>query len=290
MSGQDRRGAYRYFNYAMVLAVFLAVCAPLVVTFVISFWSRSMFGFRPDFTLVNYNVFFDSQRLEVLARTLWLGATATLFMLVFAYLAAFIINRRVSEHWQRTVLFLFAAPFLVNYIVRTLVWTDVLGRNTGVNALLQQWGLVSAPLDWLLYSDFAVYLGLVSAYLPFMIFPIWMSLNNVPRPLEHASWMLGRNRWQTFLSVTFPLSLPGVMAGFIFGFVGVFGEVAVSRILGGAGFQLYGNAIESALNSVNYPLAAAMSSVSIIIMLALLFAWLRLFDIKTFLGDILGSR
>src|SRR5690606_7194339 len=97
----------------------------LVVTFVISFWSRSMFGFRPDFTLVNYNVFFDSQRLEVLARTLWLGVTATLFMLVFAYLAAFIINRRVSEHWQRTVLFLFAAPFLVNYIVRTLVWTDV---------------------------------------------------------------------------------------------------------------------------------------------------------------------
>jgi spermidine/putrescine transport system permease protein len=281
---------YRLAN-AMVLGLIgAAIAAPLVVTVVVSVWSRTLFGFQPDFTLANYATFFGSQRVDVLLRTLLIASTATLIMLAVAYAAALIILRGVPRHWQRTVLFLFAAPFLVNYIVRTLVWTDLLGRNGAVNTLLLGLGVISAPLDWLLYSRFSVYVGLISAYLPFMIFPIWVSLSAIDRRLDEASWMLGKNRLQSFLAVTLPLSMPGLAAAFIFGFVGVFGELAVSRILGGAGFQLYGNAIESALNSVNFPLAAAMASVSIVLMFVLLCGWLLVFNLKLFLGDLLPSR
>lgn len=282
--------SYRCFTGIVLVFLFTAITAPVAITFVISFWSRTMFGFEAAFTLENYATFFTSQRVDVLLRTIAIAISSTMLMLVIAFSAAFIINRTIKPHWQRTVLFLFAAPFLVNYIVRILVWTEILGRNGIINAYLLNLNYIVNPLDWLLYSNFSVYIGLISAYLPFMIFPIWVSLNSIERTYEHASWMLGRNRAETFLSVTLPLSLPGVTAAFIFGFVGVFGEIAVSRILGGAGFQLYGNTIESALNTVNYPLSAAMSSISIGIMLVLLFTWLRFFDLKLFLGDLLPSR
>lgn len=281
---------YWCFNAIVLALLFAAIAAPLAITFAISFWSRTMFGFEPAFTFDNYATFFASQRVDVLLRTVVIAVSSTLLMLIIAYSAALVINRGIRPHWQRTVLFLFAAPFLVNYIVRTLVWTGILGRSGVINTGLINWGFTAAPVDWLLYGHFSVYIGLISAYLPFMIFPIWISLNSIDRTYEQASWLLGRNKTQTFFAITLPLSLPGVAAAFIFGFVGVFGEIAVSRILGGAGFQLYGNTIESALNSVNYPLAAAMSAISIGIMLLLLLAWLRFFDLKLFLGDLLPGR
>ena len=123
-----------------------------------------------------------------------------------------------------------------------------------------------------------------------MIFPIWLSLAGIDRRLLEASWMLGESPLATFWRVTFPLSLPGLLAAAIFGFVGAFGEVAVSLILGGTGYQLLGNAITSALNVLNYPLAAAISSVATMLMLALIVAWYRLFDIRLFLGKIMGRH
>ena len=98
--------------------------------------------------------------------------------------------------------------------------------------------------------------------MPFMIFPIWLSLSGIDRRLLEASWVLGAPPLATFWRVTLPLSLPGVFAAAIFGFVGSFGEVAVSLILGGTGYQLLGNAIASALDVLNYPLAAAISIVA----------------------------
>ena len=99
--------------------------------------------------------------------------------------------------------------------------------------------------------------------------------------------MLGANPILTFLRVTLPLSLPGIFAAAIFGFVGVFGESAVSLILGGAGYELMGNTIASAMEVLHYPLAAAMSSVVVAVMTALLVAWYLGFDVRSFLGKIL---
>jgi ABC-type spermidine/putrescine transport system permease subunit I len=267
-----------------------AIVGPLAITLVVSFWQKKGFGMVPALTLDSYRLFFEGVRLEVLQRSLWVAVTSTAIMLLIAYPIAYLVTARVRAEFTRVFLFLFAVPFLVNYIVRTFAWADILGRTGPVNRFLIGSGLFDDPVDWLLFSDFAVYLGLVTAYMPFMIFPIWLSLAGIDRRLLEASWMLGESPFATFWRVTLPLSLPGVLAAAIFGFVGAFGEVAVSLILGGTGYQLLGNAITSALNVLNYPLAAATSSVATLLMLALIVAWYRLFDIRLFLGKIMGRH
>ena len=126
--------------------------------------------------------------------------------------------------------------------------------------------------------------------MPFMIYPLWLALSGIDRRLVEASWMLGASPAATFRRITLPLSLPGVFAASIFGFVGTFGESSVPIILGGLGYQLMGNTITSSLDVLNYPLAAAMSSVVAATMLAFLIAWYGLFDIRGFLGKITQWR
>lgn len=264
--------------------VVLLVVGPLAITFVVSMWEKTGFSMQPAFTLENYAAFFTGTRLNVLLRSLWVAVTAAGLMLLVAYPIAYLVATRLRDALVRPVLFLFAVPFLVNYVVRTFAWADILSRTGPVNGGLMALGLIDSPADWLLYSDFAVYLGLVSAYMPFMVFPIWLSLSGIDRRLVEASWMLGEGPFTTFRRVVFPLSLPGVMAAAIFGFVGAFGEVAVSLILGGTGYQLIGNAIQSALDVLNYPLSAAISSVVTLLMLVMIVAWYQAFDIRLFLG------
>ena len=266
------------------------ILGPLLITLAVSFWRKKGFGMEPDFILKSYELFFGGTRFEVFERSLWVAASSTAVMLLIAYPVAYLVATRVRAEFVRVVLFLFAAPFLVNYILRTFAWADILSRTGPVNETLVWMGFLDGPLDWLLYSDFAVYLGLVTAYMPFMIFPIWLSLSGIERRFIEASWMLGEPPLRTFWRISLPLSMPGVFAAAIFGFVGAFGEVAVSLILGGTGYQLLGNAVSSALNVLNFPLAAAISSVATGVMLAMLLLWYRLFDIRLFLGKIMGRN
>lgn len=286
----SRRGqAVRLIILGLPLLVIAAlILGPLLITLVISVFEKKGFGINPAFTLESYRLFFTGVRLEVLERSFRVATFSTAIMLLIAYPIAYLITIRIRPEHTRAFLFLFAVPFLVNYIVRTFAWADILARTGVVNSLLIGAGVVEEPLDWLLFSDFAVYLGLVTAYMPFMIFPIWLSLSGIDRRLLEASWVLGEAPLATFWRVTLPLSLPGAFAAAIFGFVGAFGEVAVSQILGGVGYQLLGNAIASALDVLNYPLAAAVSTVATGLMLAALVAWYRLFDVRLFLGNIMG--
>lgn len=281
----------RLFTLGLPL-IFLAVfiIAPLLVTFVVSFWVKSGFSMKPALTLVNYHNFFKGVRLVVFERSLWVAFSSTIIMLLIAYPIAYVIATRVREAYVRSVLFLFAVPFLVSYIIRTFAWADILGRTGPANQALMFLGLTNTSVDWLLYSDFSVYLGLITAYMPFMIFPIWLSLAGRDHRLAEASWILGEPPLSTFWRITFPLSLPGVLAAAIFGFVGAFGEVAISKILGGTGYQLLGNTITSALDILHYPLAATISSIATGLMLVLIILWYRSFDIRLFVGHLMGRN
>ncbi len=273
---------------APLALIFILILGPLSITLVVSFWQKIGFSMRPAMSFENYAAFFSGTRLEVLLRSLWVGVCAAVVMLLLAYPIAYLIATRLRTALVRPVLFLFAVPFLVNYVVRTFSWSELLSRTGPVNTGLMAVGITERPLDWLLFSDFAVYLGLVTAYMPFMVFPIWLSLSGMDRRLVEASWMLGEGPLTTFRRVVLPLSMPGVVAAAIFGFVGAFGEVAVSLILGGTGYQLLGNTIQSALNTLDYPLAAAISSVATILMLALIVVWAQVFDLRLLLGKIMG--
>jgi ABC-type spermidine/putrescine transport system permease subunit I len=270
------------------VAVFLV--APLLLSVAIGFWRRVGFRVHPAFRLDAYAEFFDSVRLVVLERGLIVAAEATAIGLLLAYPVAYFLAFRVSRGAARVVLALFTLPFLVNYIIRTFSWSWLLSRTGPVNEALAATGLTHAPVDWLLYSDFAVLLGLVTSTMPFMIFPIYLALVGLDRRLLEASWTLGAGPVRSFLRVTLPLSLSGVFAALVFGFTGAFGDSAVPIILGGPGYQLMGNAITSTLDVLNYPLAAAMSSVVVAVMLLLLLCWYLAFDLQSFLGKMLRWR
>lgn len=273
-----------------ILFVGALLVVPLALTFVISFWERTGPTIRPAFTFKSYAVFFEGARLVVLERSIAVAAEVTAISIVIAYPIAYFLAMRARPPAARAVLLLFTVPFLVNYILRTFAWTWLLGRTGPVNGALIGLGIANQPVDWLLFSDFAVFIGLVTSYMPFMIYPLWLALAGIDRRLIEASWLLGVAPGRTFLRVTLPLSMPGVLAAVIFGFVGSFGEAAVPTILGGVGYQLMGNTITSTLDVLNYPLAAAMSAVVIGLMLALLACWYLLFDLRSFLGKILRWR
>lgn len=272
----------------LFLAVFLVL--PLGFMVVMSFWERAGLRVRPAFSLAAYAEFFSGVRLEVLKRSLLAAGEVTLIGLLIAYPIAYALATRMGRTATRIVLLLFTIPFLVNYIIRTFSWAYLLGRTGPVNRGLMALGLTDAPVDWLLYSDFAVIMGLLASYMPFMVFPLWLALGSIDRKLVHASWLLGAGPIRTFWSVTVPLSLPGVFAALVFCFVGSFGEGAVPVILGGTGYQLIGNEISSTLDVLNYPLAAAMSTVVVATMLVLLAVWYAAFDLRSFLGKMLRWR
>ncbi len=285
MGADRRRLTVRNGLLAVPLVVVTAfLVAPLALTVVVSFWRRSGFGVQPDFVFTSYAAFFGGTRLGILERSLAVAIEVTTLGLLIAYPIAWFLAMRASLRTTRIVLMLFTVPFLVNHIIRTFSWSYLLGRNGPVNSALQGVGLTTGPVDWLLYSDFAVATGLVASYMPFMVFPLWLSLGGIDRRLIQASWLLGAGPVRTFLRVTLPLSLPGVIAAVIFAFVGSFGDAAVPVILGGTGYQLIGNEITSTLDVLNYPLAAAMSTVVVATMLALVAFWFGLFDLRSFLG------
>jgi ABC-type spermidine/putrescine transport system permease subunit I len=278
--------------YLLLPVIFMTafLLLPLGFMVVVSFWQRSLLKMIPAFSLASYTDFLTGARLPVLGRSFVVSIEATAISLLIAYPIAYYLARHARPSRTRLVLLLITVPFLVNYVIRAFAWTYLLGRTGPVNTALIDAGLVSGPVDWLLYSDFAVLVGMVSSYMPFMIFPLWMSIAGIDRRLGEASAMLGAPPLTTFLRVTLPLSMPGIFAALIFCFVGCFGEAAVPVILGGVGYQLIGNEITSALDVLNYPLAAAMSSVVTVAMLLLLALWYLAFDLRSFLGKILAWR
>lgn len=272
----------------LFVAAFLVV--PLGLTIVISFWERVGLKFRPAFSFTSYIAIIEGARLDVLMRTLTVAVEATALSLLIAYPIAYFLARKASPASARAVLLLFTIPFLINYIVRNVAWTGLLGRNGTINSALLALSVTDAPIDWLLYSDFSVFVGLVSSYMPFMIFPLVLSIGAIDRQYLEASALLGASALSTFLRITLPLSLPGIFAAIIFGFVGCFGESAVPIIMGGVGYELVGNTITSSMDVLNYPLAAALSSIVVVLMLILMIGWYLIFDMRAFLGKILEWR
>jgi len=283
--------AYRYLMFLSPVIFMIAfVVGPIMIMIAVSFWQRQGFTVVPAFQLDAYAEFLGGVRTAVLSRTLTTAFFATALSLLVAYPIAYYLARMSRPKVVRIVLMLLTIPFLINYIIRNFAWAYLLGRTGPVNMMLMQLGLTDGPVDWLLYSTFSVYVGLLASYMPFMVFPLWLSLSRIDGRLLEASYMLGASPVKTFLRVTLPLSMPGLFAAVIFGFVGMLGESAVPLVLGGAGYELMGNTITSAMNVLNYPLAAAMSTVTVLLMVVLIAMWYFLTDIRTFLGQIMGRE
>ena len=177
-------------------------------------------------------------------KSIRISLTVSVVVVAFAYPVGYFLALCVRKR-KYVLLLLIIAPFLTSYLLRVLAWKVILGDAGVLNSFLS-WAHLRAPDDpitWLLYSQFAVILVLAYVWVPFVALPIFVSLDNLDPSLLEAAGDLGASRWRTFLRVTLPLSLPGVLAAFVFVFIPTIGEFVTPLLVGGTSGYLYGNAI-----------------------------------------------
>ncbi len=253
------------------VAVFLL--APYALLFCYSFWSVSdaqvivhSWDLRNYFQLFRVNVY-----LQTLFRSMWIAARVTFFSLLLgyplAYYVSFYAGKRKHLLYQLVII-----PLWVSYLVRAYAWKTILGSNGVLNTLLQYVHLTRHPLDFLLYSPFAVVLTLTHIYTPFAFLPVYASLEHIPRNLVEASHDLGASPAQTFWRVILPLSIPGVLAGATFAFVLSLGDFLAPLLLGGPSGIMISNIVVSLFGAAyNWPLGAAISFCMMVLVIGLLF-------------------
>jgi len=271
-----------------LLWMLILLIIPLLLTVVTSFGQRDTDGnVIYTFTLENYRRLmgfteegFDALYLNILVRSLTLALQTTVFVILLAYPLAFFIARAPAQR-RNTLLFLVLVPLWTNFVIRIYAWIMIL-RTQGVLNSVLGWlvglvGISYTPFDFY-PSQGAVLVGMVYEFLPFMILPIYTSLEKIDGSLFEAAADLGANALRTFLRVTLPLSMPGVVAGTILTFIPVIGTFVVSDILGGRQVMLVGNLIQRQfLEARNPPFGSAASIILMVMTLLFTLYYTRRF-------------
>ncbi|MDF2763586.1 MAG: spermidine/putrescine transporter permease [Rhodospirillales bacterium] len=249
------------------LALFLLV--PCLLVLGLSFFERGVYGgIDYIFTFENYRRAVDPLYRSILLNSAWIAFLATLVSALIGYPAAYAIVK-APERWQSALLVLIMLPFWSNYLIRTYAWIVLLNREGLINRALAGLG-ATEPLP-LLYNDFAIVLGLVYGYLPFMVLAIYASLSRLDPALLEQSADLGASPVSTFLRITLPLTLPGVAAGSVFVFVLSIGNFITPDLLGGGRRVMVGNLIyKQFLAARDWPFGSALAFLLIAIMMLLL--------------------
>jgi spermidine/putrescine transport system permease protein len=246
------------------LAVFFVI--PLAIMATYTFRPRHMLGgVYPGWTITHVQRLIEPLYLAVLQRSVLLSLCATLLALLVSYPIALVIVR--ATRWRTLLLFLVVLPFWTSFLVRTYA-TIFLLRDTGaINQLLLFVGVIREPLQ-MLYTPGAVLFGLVTGFVPFMVLPIYASLEKLDPALLEAAEALGATGWRQFVRVTWPLSLPGVAAGSLLVFVPALGSFLTSDLLGGAKVELIGNLVQNQFTSArNWPFGSALSFLLLLVVM-----------------------
>ena len=252
------------------VGVFLLL--PYLLMFCYSFWSVSANqSIVHSWNLDNYKELLQKPVYwETLLRSMWIAARVMLFSLLLgyplAYFLSFFAGARKNLLYQMVII-----PLWVSYLVRAYAWKTILGSDGVLNTLLQYTHLTAHPLDFLLYSPFAVVLTLTHIYTPFTFLPVYAALEHIPRNLIEASHDLGATSFQTFWKVILPLSIPGVVAGATFAFVLSLGDFLAPLLLGGPSGIMISNVVVSLFGAAyNWPLGAAISLGMLLLVVSLL--------------------
>lgn len=243
---------------------------PLVIVLIVSFMSRGRGGVAiMPFTIEHYQRTFGIFSI-ILWRSIGLAALTTLVCLVIGYPLAFFISTRRNRLFQQVTLFLVILPFWTNFLIRTYAWRILLGDEGTINGFLTSLGLINDPIH-MLNTQFAVVVGLVYGFLPFMVLPIYASVERFNFRYVDAAQDLGANDVRTFLRVVLPLTLPGVLAGCALVFIPSVGAFVTPDLLGGTKGLMIGNLINNQFGgSGNMPLGSALSIVMMaVVMLSL---------------------
>jgi len=277
----EKRGAFGFLLPAL-LVVFCLIVVPLCCLAIYSFWSLDDAGLiSQTFTLSTWTEFFlDSYYVGVLLKTLRLAVVSTIICALVGYAPAYFLTTLNGRARTFMIVLLFL-PSWISYVVRTMAWLPILGRTGLLNTTLVDLGLLKQPIQ-LLYNDYAVYLGMVHFMLPVMILNIYIGLQTVDKNVVAAARTLGATSSYTFVTVTFPLALPGLAAGCLLCFVLSTGAYITPMILGGPGSKFFSNMLfETIITQLDWPLGAALSLILISLLLLLIYVYGRLIGLAT---------
>jgi spermidine/putrescine transport system permease protein len=247
--------------YAVWISGGIVIPMLLIVLYAFTKHGNTVMAFQ--FTLDNFIKFFDPVFIQVLMKSLEVALVTTIFCIILGYPIAYIIAN-TQEKYQTLLLLLITMPMWINMLVRTYSWISILSDKGLINSFLIYLHL--SPVK-MMYTDFAVILGMVYNFLPFMILSIYTALAKMDKAIIHASYDLGANRFQTFLRIVFPLSLSGVIAGITLVFLPAVSTFVIPKFLGGGQYMLIGNLIENQFITVgewNFGSAISMIMASII--------------------------
>ncbi len=255
--------------------VVLFMFVPYTILFVFSFWVQQYPTFAPAFQMGNYvELFRDPQYLQTLGRTIKIAALVSVFSLLLAYPYAYFLVFKVRRPGIRLALYMaVVAPLWVSYLLRAYTWKTILGTTGILNSFLISTGILTEPSPVFLYNQVAMVLTLTYVFIPFMVMPIYAALEKIPPSLLEASADLGMGRTASFVRITFPLSLTGVVAGFTMTFCLAFGDFIAAYLVGGPDGMMISNVIATQFGaSLNWPLGSALALVMLMIVLTIISA------------------
>jgi spermidine/putrescine transport system permease protein len=254
----------------LLLWLTLFVIAPTAILLVYSFCQRDEFGdIVYSFTWENFHRALSGLYLMILLRSTFYAAISTAICLLVGYPVAYFMGRS-SPRMRNLLLLAIMIPFWTSFLIRTYAWITILGDQGFLNSLLISARIIHAPLD-VLYTWKSVVIGLVYSYLPFMILPIYTSVEKLDPSLLDAAADLGANPWRSFLRVILPLTFPGISAGILLVFVPAIGMFAITDLMGGSKVPMIGNVIQTQFGSANnWPFGAALG-MTLLAMFALVY-------------------
>jgi putative spermidine/putrescine transport system permease protein len=272
------------------LVIFTFFIIPLCLVVMVSFWDYNAYSIIPDFIFTNYeDIFYGCVKsLPELCTTfatylssLKFVVTVWLITLITGFLVALFLSFCVSTLQMQVVLFLLCTiPFWTSNVIRMISWIPLLGRNGLINSTLMDIGVIDAPFEWLLYSQFSVILAFVHLYTLFMVVPIFNSMMRIDRSLLEAAHDAGASTWQTLTNIIIPLSRPGIIIGSIFVITIVMGDFLTIGVMGGQQIPSVGKIINVEMTYLQFPAAAANAVILIVITLMIIFAMTKLVDVR----------
>ncbi|WP_306027982.1 ABC transporter permease [Stappia sp. MMSF_3263] len=265
---------------AVILGAFLL--APVMMIAVVSFWDYDFARLYPDLVLTNYAETLGSRvTWRTYFNTLRYAAIVWALTLFIGFWVAYFLAFHVRTTTMQMVLFLVCTvPFLTSNIIRMISWIPVLGRNGLVNTALIDAGLIPAPIEWLLYSDFAVVLAMVHLYTLFMVTPIFNTLMRIDRSLIEAARDAGANGRQVLWNVILPLAKPGMAIGTIFVVTLVMADFITVQVMSGGQSASVALMMRNQMSLLQYPAAAANAVVLLVLVLVMVAGILRIVDIR----------
>lgn len=256
-------------NSPVSLWMVLFVAIPFIYVVCISFMHKGTYGgVELGFTLDNYKAIFDPLYLVTFGKSLLISLVTTLICILIAYPFTYFVAQK-TEIKKAVFMSLVMIPFLVSSLIRLFAWISILRKDGIVNSILINIGIIDKPIQ-LVYNNIGSIIGLVYMLLPFMILPLYSSIEKLDKFYLEAASDLGAKPHKAFLKITLPLTAPGIFAGSILVFIPSLGLYFVTDLLGGSKTQVIGNLIKNQfITARNWPLGAALSVFLIVITLLL---------------------